>query len=65
MKEYTCIWRIQVDGGTPREAAEAARAIMVDGEALMFEVFQFPDKDPGELEGCVYVDLNVGEDDDS
>jgi len=62
MMEYTVIWRIQVDGANPREAAAAAHAIMVDpGEALMFEVFE---KDPGELKGCVYADLNAEEEKD-
>jgi hypothetical protein len=55
MKEYTVIWRIQVDGENHRAAAEAALEIMKDPvTALVFDVFE---KDSGEFEGCCTVDL--------
>ena len=55
MKEYTVIWRIQVDGKDHTGAAEAALEIMKDPvSALVFEVYE---RDPGTFEGCCTIDL--------
>jgi hypothetical protein len=59
LRKYSCTWTIQVDGESPREAAEAALEIMRDPEstATVFEVNDFPKI----FLNSVMVDLGVAE----